>query len=422
MPHNSCVAKTEQAFPGDGALMQEREADGFVPGTAMTGEELTRYAKTLIVSSGTRPGDSILLKFTTNAQMPLLMEIADQSRQTGIQVDFVKEFAGANLGEIAAQGPKVVRAVSSRAVFMSLDSNETFPAPAETEEMFQARQRAYSQAWSSYGAAKSDNAVRWNISPWPTEAWAEKVFPELPPAKALRKLTLIVGQATGSHLSDQQRQAKREALDTRARKISDLGLTKLKLQSSNTNLTMNISPGAEFSRVAWETSLGDYMQVNSPSEEVFTTPDPASVSGSFTLTRPVVMPTQTGSKAIEGVVGTFKSGKLIEMATDDPNDQAILDHYFSDGFGTDRVGEVGLVDQQGVLAKSGATFYSTLLDENTGVHLGLGSSFEAITGGTVGNPAKAHFDVVVGSEEMTVTGEDRHGNKHVLISGGKFQI
>ncbi len=111
---------------------------------------------------------------------------------------------------------------------------------------------------------------------------------------------------------------------------------------------------------------------NLPSEEIYTSPDPARVNGHVRLTRPAVV----GGTIVNDVTLTFVNGDVSEIAGGGGVDG--LRAFASRDAGTRRVGELALVDADSAVAHVAHVdrpFGLGLLDENTAAHLALGFGF-----------------------------------------------
>ena len=109
---------------------------------------------------------------------------------------------------------------------------------------------------------------------------------------------------------------------------------------------------------------------NLPTEEVFTTPDPARTEGHVTSTKPLVLRDGT---IIRGLRVRFEGGRAVEIEADEDADALRSIAAMDDGAA--RLGEVALVDREGRIGPLETVFYDTLLDENAASHIALGNGF-----------------------------------------------
>jgi aminopeptidase len=172
--------------------------------------------------------------------------------------------------------------------------------------------------------------------------------------------------------------------------------------------------------VRWEraemvTPAGIGFVPNLPTEEVYTTPDPARVDGHVRLTRPVVI----GGRRIDGVALRFRAGRVVEI--DGPPEAAALREFVARDDGTARLGELALVDADSRVAHLGQTFGEILLDENAASHIALGYGFPSLIPSSsrqTANASEHHLDLMIGSPEVQVSGVDREGTEVPLLREG----
>ena len=109
---------------------------------------------------------------------------------------------------------------------------------------------------------------------------------------------------------------------------------------------------------------------NLPTEEVFTTPDPAARRGS----RHVDEAARAARRHDHSrPARAFEGGRAVEIDADENGRGAAARARVDDG--APRLGELALVDRQGRIGPLGTVFYNTLLDENAASHIALGSGF-----------------------------------------------
>ena len=127
-----------------------------------------------------------------------------------------------------------------------------------------------------------------------------------------------------------------------------------------------------------------------PTEEIFTTPDPARAEGTVRA-------------------------------------QLEIDE------GAGRLGEVALVDDSSPIQQCGVLFYDTLLDESAASHLAWGGGIpdgnrdydsarpETLAGLPI-NRSATHVDFMIGCPELTVTGVRRDGSRRLILDGERWAL
>ena len=159
---------------------------------------------------------------------------------------------------------------------------------------------------------------------------------------------------------------------------------------------------------------------NLPTEEVFTTPDPARTSGHVTSSKPLVLHDGT---VVRGLRVRFEEGRAVQIDADSAQDtmRTIVEH----DEGAARLGEVALVDADGRIGKLDTVFYDTLIDENAASHIALGQGFPFLldeSNRDRSNDSQIHIDFMIGSPDMTVTGITRDGSRVPVLVRGEWQV
>jgi aminopeptidase len=84
------------------------------------------------------------------------------------------------------------------------------------------------------------------------------------------------------------------------------------------------------------------------------------------------------------------------------------------------------VDGSGRIGRLGCTFFTTLLDENAASHLALGDGYSSPVADPADveriNASAVHIDFMIGSDEVTVTGVTRGGERVPILRGGDWQV
>jgi aminopeptidase len=159
---------------------------------------------------------------------------------------------------------------------------------------------------------------------------------------------------------------------------------------------------------------------NLPTEEVFTSPDPARVDGVVRATRPLF----TAGELIEGLQVRFERGRAVDIDAD--RGAGTLRTLSERDDGAARLGEVALVDRESRVGALNRVFFDTLLDENAASHIALGQAIE-LTVEDAGdrermNTSRIHIDFMMGSDELAITGITKEGREVPLLREGAWQI
>jgi aminopeptidase len=269
-----------------------------------------------------------------------------------------------------------------------------------------------------------DRSIAWTLSPFPTGAWAEKVYPELARGDALERLWHDVAHICRLDEPDPADAWLRriDEIWQSAQRLDVLDLDALHFAGPGTDLTVGLLPSSRFAKEggASHTRRGVRFVPNLPTEEVYTTPDPERTAGVVSATKPL----DVSGSLVEGLRIRFEDGRAVEIEAE-TNADALRRNCAADE-GAARLGEVALVDRESRIGRLGRTFYSTLLDENAASHLALGDAYSAPIGDAADipriNESAVHIDFMIGSDEVTVTGRTKSGDDVPILVGGAWQI
>jgi aminopeptidase len=275
----------------------------------------------------------------------------------------------------------------------------------------------------AYLRAVMANRLRFCVVSYPLPGWAASAYPDLSPQEATSRVAddlawfCRIGPQDGLGTGAWERHV--DALSRRAEGLTALALDRIELRGPGTDLVVGLAPGASFLAADERTVHGDRFRANLPTEEVFTSPDPRRVDGTFRCTRPLTLE----GRRITGIAGRLAGGRIVEVDADEPDDRDFLAAYLARDRGAGRLGELALVDSTSRIGQSGRTYGITLLDENAVSHIAFGSGFDASrpSGAPRPNRSAIHVDVMVGAPEVDVTGVTVAGARVPLIADGVWQ-
>jgi aminopeptidase len=267
--------------------------------------------------------------------------------------------------------------------------------------------------------------VGWCLAGPPSPKWAQKVFPELSPEKAVEALWADLFSMTFADRDDCLKLWS-EHLDRLAHRTNILNGRKIRElrflnPKQNTDLTVTLSEQACWVSGRKETAQGIEVCLNIPTFEVFTTPDWRGTNGEVGLTRPVMI----NGTLVEGLRLKFQDGEIVEVEAD-KNVSAYEALINTAGDLTaKRLGEVALVGVDSPIFQSGRVYQHTLYDENAACHIATGMAYTVgIHGGDLLRPdeldqlgfnrqAKTHQDVMISDQSTTVLADGRE----VIVDG-----
>jgi aminopeptidase len=272
------------------------------------------------------------------------------------------------------------------------------------------------------GEVVNARTTNWSAIPVPTPAWATLVHPQLAPDDAFERLWGDVAHVC--RLDEPEPEAAWEqrmgALGTAAAKLTERRFDAIRLHGPDTDLTIGLLPSSIWGAAVFETVDGLAHHPNLPTEEVFTTPDPARADGVVTMT----MPRELYGQLIEGIRIEFAGGRAVRI--DAERNAETLRAAAAKDEGASRLGELALVDGHGRIGPLGTVFYDTLLDENAASHLALGDGLSMGVGDAADrermNRSAIHVDLMAGSADLDVDGITAAGEHVPVLRGGDWQL
>jgi aminopeptidase len=268
----------------------------------------------------------------------------------------------------------------------------------------------------------NQRTTNWTAAPCPTGAWAELVYPDLPAAEALERLWRDVSHICRLDEDDPVAawDARMDRLATVANRLDELRLEAVRFEGPGTDLTVGLLPSGHWNCARVTTIDGVVHAPNLPTEEVFTTPDPARVDGQVRSTKPLFV----SGVMITGLRVRFEDGNAVEIDAEQGGDT--LRALSRRDPGAARLGEVALVDRESRIGSLDTVFFDTLLDENAASHIALGQGldfgiFDEADRKRI-NHSELHVDFMIGSNDVAVTGIAPGGAEVPLLRDGTWQV
>lgn len=290
-------------------------------------------------------------------------------------------------------------------------------------------QRTASSALSKYRANSMSYKARWSLIAVANEAWAAKVFPELPIEEAVSRLWDFIFEATRVQLDDpiaawhEHNARLREKVDY----LNGKQYRQLIYKAPGTNLTIDLPRNHAWLGGSKDAQDGVMFNPNMPTEEVFTLPHKDGVNGVVRSTKPL----NYGGTVIDNFSLTFENGRVVDMQAE--TGRETLQHLLDTDEGSRRLGEVALVPFHSPISNANLIFYNTLFDENASNHLALGQAYPTNLQGGAGmtkeqlaeagvNTSLVHVDFMVGSPEMDIDGVLEDGRREPIFRGGNWAV
>ncbi|HMJ34675.1 MAG TPA: aminopeptidase [Baekduia sp.] len=271
------------------------------------------------------------------------------------------------------------------------------------------------------GVVVNDRTTNWTAVPCPTRPWAELVHPDLDPEEAWVRLCEQIVHVCRLDEADPIAawRERAETLVGAAEKVTARRFDALRYVGPGTDLTLGLLPSSKFLAARFETVDGIVHLPNLPSEEIFTSPDPARADGVVRATKPLVL----GGSIIRGLEVEFRDGRAVRIDADE--NAEVLRSYAARDDGAARLGEAALVDGDGRIGALDTVFFDTLLDENAASHIALGHAYTMCADEADApklNESTIHVDFMIGSREVSVHGIAADGTETPVLVGGAWQL
>jgi aminopeptidase len=272
------------------------------------------------------------------------------------------------------------------------------------------------------GDVVNRRTTNWTIVPAPTPGWAGLVYPDLDEQDAYARLWDAIAHVCRLDENDPEAawRERGRTLKNVSTRLTERRFDAMRLHGPGTDVTVGLLPSSVWHAADFETVGGIRHNPNVPSEEIFTTPDPARVDGHVTATRPL----EAYGAMIDGIRVTFEGGRAVKVDADRGADA--LRSLAAKDDGASRLGELALVDGEGRIGPLETVFYQTLLDENAASHIALGNGYllgvESEEDKQRVNPSQIHVDFMIGSPELDVDGITRDGDAVPVLRGGAWQL
>lgn len=292
-----------------------------------------------------------------------------------------------------------------------------------------AQAKALGEANKDFARAVGRYDFSWCIVGFPNEAWGELVFPELKGEAAKLKLLEAMIKAVRVDTEDpiEAWRKHNENINSKAAQLNEKAFDKLHYKSERTDVEIGLTKGHVWLGASAVNADGVEIQVNMPTEEVFTSPDYRRVNGVIGNTRPLAYQ----GAIIDDFKLTFKDGVVTDFEAGVGYE--VLENLLDNDEGARRLGEIALVPDDSPISNSGILYYNTLYDENASCHVALGRAFpNAIQDGKSFtkeelfdkglNQSMVHVDFMMGGSDLSIDGIKEDGTAEPVFRDGNWVI
>jgi|SRR5690625_1276798 len=274
-----------------------------------------------------------------------------------------------------------------------------------------------------------NDKVTWTVISIPTEAWAQKIFPDKNRDVAVLSLwnEIIKMVRVDRENPIEAWNQHNELLEKAHRLLNEKQYEKLIFTAPGTNLEVGLPKGHIWQGGAATSEKGIVFNPNIPTEEVFTVPHKYKINGTVSSTKPL----NYGGTLIDEFQLTFTDGEVTDYQA--KQGEEVLKHLLETDNGARRLGEVALVPHESPVSQSGLIFYNTLFDENASCHLALGKAYPTNLEGGIEmdqetlddhgvNDSMVHVDFMIGSADMNIDGVTTNGMKEAVFRNGSWAL
>jgi aminopeptidase len=399
---------------------------------------LKAYAKlTLEVGVGLQPGQRMLLSADVGAAA-FVRELVDQAYQMGakyvsvywqdeqVRRSRLLHASKESLSEIHEWQAQVMNeAAAADDAVLAIFSQDPQLLEGIDGDLVLIEENALESRTGLFWERLGSNKFNWTVVPYPTQAWADRIFPGDP--NALEKFSKAMAHAVLIDQPDPSAawRAHCETLRKRREYLNAKRYSALRYRAPGTDLELGLADDHVWRGGDTIAPNGAVYVADIPTFEVFTAPHRDRVNGTVRGTKPrSFMGTLCEDWSLE-----FKDGRVVGAQA--RVGLEALQKYLEMDEGTHYLGEVALVASGSPVDETGVVFRMALLDENAASHIAIGFAYRGTiqNGGEMsgeefmakgGNLSNGHSDVMIGSDQMDVDGVFADGSSEPLMRKGQF--
>ena len=310
---------------------------------------------------------------------------------------------------------------------LTLRSNNPDLMDGEDPEVVGQVQKAYLERYADFSKMIGRNKMNWLVASAAGPAWAARVFPDIEPADAEKKLWEAIFSITRVDQPDPVAAWDVHVKELRARSeyLNAKQYAALHYTAPGTDLNVGLPQGHFWNSAGSTAQNGIFYIANMPTEEIFTLPHKDQINGHVSAS----MPLSNSGALMEDFALTFENGHVVKATA--KKNEAVLKKIVGADEGSSSLGEVALVPHSSPIAQSGLLYFDPLIDENAASHLALGRAYKFTLKGAEnlsdeefqargGNVSMVHVDFMVGSGKMNIDGTTADGAVEPVMRDGEW--
>lgn len=409
-------------------------------------ESLRKYAELIVrVGLNLREGQRLLINNLTTRGVglhvaPLVREVAKAAYKAGARyVDVlwgdeellktrVQMAPRSSFSEFSEwQAKALMDLFDQDGAHLTIRSNNPDLMDGEDPEIVGQVQKVYLEHYADYSKLLGQNKMNWLVVAAAGPDWATRVFPDLEPAEAEKKLWEAIFAITRVDQPDPVAAWEKHVKDLQQRSeyLNAKQYAALHYKAPGTDLTVGLPQGHFWNSAGSTTQNGIFYIANLPTEEVFTLPHKDQINGHVSAS----MPLSYSGAMMEDFSLTFKNGHVVKATA--KKNEAVLKKLVGADEGASSLGEVALVPHSSPISQRGHLFFDGLIDENAASHLALGRAYKFTLIGAEnlsdedfqargGNVSMVHVDFMIGSSKMDIDGLQADGSSEPVMRQGEW--
>jgi len=310
---------------------------------------------------------------------------------------------------------------------LTIRSNNPDLMEGEDSEIIGQVQRVYLERYAELSELLGKNLINWLVVAAAGPAWAKRVYPDLEPAEAEKKLWEAIFAITRVDQPDPVTAWDKHVNNLRARSeyLNAKAYAALHYKAPGTDLTVGLPQGHHWDSAGSTTQDGIFYIANLPTEEIFTLPHKDKINGHVSAS----MPLSYSGALMEDFALTFENGHVVKASA--KKNETVLKKILDTDEGSSSLGEAALVPHSSPIAQRGHLFFDALIDENAASHLALGRAYKFTLEGAEnlsdeefktrgGNVSMVHVDFMIGSGQMDIDGLQDDGTTEPVMRQGEW--